>query len=73
MRCPVFLGWEEGDSLAQTAPQIYDALSVPKTLVRFLNAEGAGDHCAMMARSLFHQRMFDWLDDVKAGARKGTG
>jgi len=32
--------------------------------VRFLTAEGAGDHTAIMARSLFHQRVFDWLDEV---------
>ena len=64
IRCPVFLACEESDPLSATAPEIYQALSVPKTLVRFLASEGAGDHCAMMARSLFHQRMFDWLDDV---------
>ncbi|WVX28041.1 hypothetical protein VZG47_09385 [Synechococcus elongatus IITB5] len=39
-------------------------MTCPKTRVRFLAEEGAGDHCAMLARSLFHQRMFDWLDDV---------
>jgi hypothetical protein len=66
IRCPVFIAQEEGDPLAATAPDIYEALSVPKALVRFLAAEGAGDHCASMARSLFHQRMFDWLDGVLA-------
>ena len=64
MRCPVFLACEEEDRLATTASEVYEALSVPKTLVRFLASEGAGDHTAIMARSLFHQRMFDWLDDV---------
>jgi pimeloyl-ACP methyl ester carboxylesterase len=64
IRCPVFLAREENDETAMSASEVYDALTVPKTLVHFLAAEGAGDHCAMMARSLFHQRMFDWLDDV---------
>jgi pimeloyl-ACP methyl ester carboxylesterase len=64
IRCPVFLAREENDATAASAAEVYDALAGPKTLVRFLAAEGAGDHCAMMARSLFHQRMFDWLDGV---------
>jgi hypothetical protein len=64
IRCPVFLALEEDDPLAASASEVYDTLAGPKTLVRFLAAEGAGGHCAMMARSLFHQRAFDWLDDV---------
>ena len=71
IRCPVFLACEENDPAAASAVEIYDALAGPKTLVRFLAAEGAGDHCALLGRSLFHQRMFDWLDDVLAdGQRK---
>jgi hypothetical protein len=52
----VFLAQEEGE--------VYDALAGPKVLAPFSTAEGAGDHCALGARSLFHQRAFDWLDDV---------
>ena len=70
IRCPVFVAREEGDPLAASAQAVYDALSGPKTFVRFLAAEGAGDHCAMMARSLFHQRMFDWLDSILTNAPK---
>ncbi|RKT46230.1 alpha/beta hydrolase family protein [Thiocapsa rosea] len=66
IRCPVFLAWEENDALAASAEEVYAALESPKMLARFLAAEGAGDHCAMMGRSLFHQRMFDWLDGVLA-------
>src|SRR5262245_36137115 len=70
VRCPVFLAMEEGDPRAEWAPQVNDCLTVPKTLVRFRADEGAGGHCAMMARSLFHQRAFDWLDNVlKGGAQ----
>jgi pimeloyl-ACP methyl ester carboxylesterase len=64
VRCPVFLAMEEGDPLADWAPEAYECLTGPKTLARFRADEGAGGHCAMMARSLFHQRAFDWLDDV---------
>jgi pimeloyl-ACP methyl ester carboxylesterase len=64
IRCPVFLAWEENDPLAASAPEVYAQLSCAKVLARFTAAEGAGDHTAIMARSLFHQRMFDWLDGV---------
>lgn len=69
IRCPVFLAMEENDPLASFAPEAYELLCCPKTLVHFRADEGADGHCAMMARSLMHQRMFDWLDSVlKEGA-----
>jgi len=72
IRCPVFLAWAEQDSLSATALKVHEKLTAPKTLVRFLASEGASDHCELMGRSLFHQRMFDWLDDVLAVySRKG--
>jgi pimeloyl-ACP methyl ester carboxylesterase len=64
IRCPTFLACEENDPLAQFAPDAYAALSCPKTLQRFTAAEGAGDHTAILARSLFLARMFDWLDEL---------
>jgi pimeloyl-ACP methyl ester carboxylesterase len=64
--CPTLLTMAEGDPVAAGAPKLYDALRVPKALVRFSHAEGAGGHCEAMARSLYHQRVFDWLDDVLA-------
>jgi pimeloyl-ACP methyl ester carboxylesterase len=64
IRCPVFVAWEENDTRAATAQDVYDALRGPKVLARFLASEGAGDHTAIRARTLFHQRMFDWLDEV---------
>lgn len=62
--CPVFLAQEENDPLAATAPDVFDALPGRKQLTHFLASEGADGHCAVMGRSLFHQRMFDWLDEV---------
>jgi len=38
----------------------------PKTFTTFTAAEGAGEHCHVGARTLFHQRAFDWLDQVLA-------
>ena len=43
---------------------LYEALHCPKTFVAFTAAEGAGEHCHEGALTLFHQRMFDWLDDT---------
>ena len=43
---------------------LYEALHCPKTFAAFTAAEGAGEHCSEGALTLFHQRMFDWLDDT---------
>jgi pimeloyl-ACP methyl ester carboxylesterase len=66
IRCPTLLGWSESDPLSWNAERIYDALTCPKELVRFMNAEGAGDHCEVRVRPLFDQRAFDWLDKTLA-------
>jgi pimeloyl-ACP methyl ester carboxylesterase len=63
-RCPTLLTWAESDPLSWDADRIYEQLSSPKEMVRFYDAEGAGDHCEAKARSLFHQRAFDWLDET---------
>jgi hypothetical protein len=42
--------------------QLYDALTCPKTLLRFTAAEAAGDHCEAWSRSVYFQRAYDWLD-----------
>jgi pimeloyl-ACP methyl ester carboxylesterase len=64
IRCPTLVTWAENDPIAGLAETLYDSLACPKTLLRFTDAEGAGDHCEMNARTLFHQRAFDWLDGV---------
>jgi hypothetical protein len=43
-----------------------DGLRCPKTLISFTDAEGAGDHCEMMNRSLLNRRALDWLDATLA-------
>jgi pimeloyl-ACP methyl ester carboxylesterase len=62
--CPTLITAAEGDPTAAGAAKLYDALTAPKTLVRFTEAEGAGGHCEALARSLYHQRVFDWLDET---------
>jgi hypothetical protein len=64
--------WESGVrpvvDFALTCPEVDPArLALAGwSLGGYLGLRG-GDHCAMMARSLFHQRMFDWLDGVLIG------
>ncbi len=69
IRCPTFVAWAESDPIARFAEQLHTALRCPRTLVRFTAAEGAGGHCEETARSLFHQRAYDWLDGVFASPR----
>ncbi len=69
IRCPTFVAWAEADPIARFAEQLHAALRCPRTLVRFTTAEGAGGHCEETARSLFHQRAYDWLEAVFASPR----
>jgi predicted alpha/beta-fold hydrolase len=70
IQCPTLITWAESDPIAGFAEKLYEALSCPKTLIRFTNAEGAGEHCEMNARTLFHQRTFDWLDETLKVSQK---
>ena len=63
--CPTLVCEAENDHFFSGQPQmLYDALRCPKTLLTFTAAEGAEEHCHVGALTLFHQRMFDWLDDT---------
>jgi pimeloyl-ACP methyl ester carboxylesterase len=64
IRCPTLATQAENDPVSRFAGRLYDALTCPKEFFRFTEAEGAGDHCEAMARSLFHQKSFDWLDEI---------
>jgi pimeloyl-ACP methyl ester carboxylesterase len=66
IRCPTLLTMAENDPRAGSAQQVHDALRCPRTLIRFTAAEGAGDHCEMMNRSLLNRRVLDWLDETLA-------
>jgi pimeloyl-ACP methyl ester carboxylesterase len=62
---PTLVTAAEGDPIAAGAPKLYEAIPAePKKLVRFTAAEGAGGQCAGLARTLYHQRVFDWLDET---------
>jgi pimeloyl-ACP methyl ester carboxylesterase len=62
IRCPMLVCSAEGDDLSVNASSLYDALKCSKEYVQFKTADGAGEHCESGARTLFHQRAFDWLE-----------
>lgn len=69
IQCPTFVCTAENDDLSlKGARALYEALTCPKQFVMFKAADGAGSHCEGSARTLFHQRAFDWLDEVLASA-----
>lgn len=64
IRCPTLVCAAENDPSAAQAEELYTALLCSKRLLVFTGAEGAGDPGESGARSLFHQRAFNWLDEV---------
>ena len=64
IRCPTLLTAAENDALGAGAEKIFADLACEKAFIRFSAAEGAGDHCEMMNRSLLNRRAFDWLDEM---------
>jgi alpha-beta hydrolase superfamily lysophospholipase len=62
--CPTLITQAENDVRASQSEELYDALRCPKRLVRFSDAEGAGEHCEDGAAALYDQRVMDWLDEV---------
>jgi alpha-beta hydrolase superfamily lysophospholipase len=61
--CPTLVCEAEGDQFFAGQPQmLYDALTCPKTLMRFTAEDGAEEHCQYGALLLFNHRVFEWLD-----------
>jgi pimeloyl-ACP methyl ester carboxylesterase len=59
--CPTLVTEGESDRRAGSGRQLYDALTSARGYILFTEEEGAGAHCQVGARSLFEQRVFDWL------------
>jgi pimeloyl-ACP methyl ester carboxylesterase len=65
--CPTLVLAAENDQFFRGQPEVlYEQLSCPKTFMRFTVEEGAEEHCHVGALTLFHQRLFDWLDETWA-------
>jgi len=59
--CPTLVCDAENDDIAAFARTFFERLTCPKAYLRFLGSEGAGAHCEMGGRALFHQKVFAWL------------
>ena len=65
IRCPTLVLEAENDSTFRgEAQQLIKELTCPYDHVLLTDAEGAGEHCHEGAMLAFHQRAFDWIDDV---------
>lgn len=65
--CPTLVLAAEEDQFLRGQPEaLYEHLTCPKTFIRFTAEEGAEEHCHVGAMTLFHQRVFDWLDETLA-------
>jgi len=65
IQCPMFIADPDDEQFwPGQSKEVYEALVCPKTIVKFTAEEGANWHCEPKARSLYDQRMFDWLATV---------
>jgi len=65
IQCPMFIADPNDEQFwPGQSKEVYEALVCPKTIVKFTAEEGANWHCEPKARSLYDQRMFDWLATV---------
>ncbi|ELY32145.1 dipeptidyl aminopeptidase/acylaminoacyl peptidase [Natrialba magadii ATCC 43099] len=67
INCPTFVADNESDRLAVQSHDLATRLTAPTEYTKFTDAEGAGGHCEGMGQSVFHQRLFDWLDATLDG------
>jgi pimeloyl-ACP methyl ester carboxylesterase len=65
IKCPTLvLEAEKDDSFPGQPKKVYDALTSPKSYIKFTEEEGAEEHCQAGAPALSNQRIFDWLDET---------
>jgi pimeloyl-ACP methyl ester carboxylesterase len=71
IRCPTLVADAENDHFFHDARAVYEALTCPKQYARFTAEQGAEEHCQAGALAIFHQHVFDWLDDVITLSKQG--
>jgi acetyl esterase/lipase len=71
IRCPVLVTHADNDMASSNARELYDLLPGPKEYFEFTDADGAGQHCEMLNRSMANRRILDWLDDTLRAVRSG--
>lgn len=63
IRCSILVCDAADDDIAAEAKSFFDQLTCEKAYLRFTAEDGAGDHCVIGNRGLYHERVFDWLDE----------
>ncbi len=64
--CPVLVTSAEDDRASTNAQALFDALTCPKDFIHFTSADGAGQHCELLNRSMANRVILDWIDDTLA-------
>lgn len=66
IQCPILLTMGETDHFVSQdqLEALLEEIKAPKTVRVFTIEEGAEEHCQEGNHALFHQVMFDWLDEV---------
>ncbi len=65
IQCPTLvIDVENEHCFPGEAKKLFEALSCPKTWIRFTAEEGAGEHCQTASPTLAEQRIFDWLQET---------
>ncbi len=67
IRCPTLLTAAEADPLSRDSDALAAKLNCPTTVISFTSAEGAGDHCELLNRTLANRRIYDWVEETLAG------
>lgn len=63
--CQTLICEAENDHFFKGQPEkIFEALTCPKSYLRFTEEEGAGEHCHIGALTLFNARVFNWLNNI---------
>ena len=66
IKCPVLLTMGETDHFVSQdqLDSLLEEITAPKTVRVLTIEEGAEEHCQEGNHALFHQVMFDWMDEV---------
>ncbi|MGW6005192.1 alpha/beta hydrolase family protein [Oerskovia enterophila] len=62
--CPTFVCRTVGDDLSTSARTLAENLGCPTEYVELGPEEDVTGHCEMAGRAVFHQRVYDWLDET---------
>ena len=70
--CPTLVCDAENDDISAFSKTFFELLRCDKDYLRFTAGEGAGEHCVSGNRSVFHERVFNWLDEKIALSREAV-